>query len=228
MLIRLGYDIQFDIPEPAPMVAMLHVHPSRIPDLRAPDELQISPTAPIELYHDSYGNICSRFLAQAGRLRLYNSTLIEDSGEPDPVNPTARQAPVQDLPSDVLRFLLASRYSEVDQLMITAVNLFGNTEPGWARGYLAGWTVLDMDDTIDASQMCAAAREVCPRACATPARRFPGGEGLPDHHKLLRSGRLKPGQGNFEIKVGFNGAADERIELRVTEGSPPKLRCQKA
>jgi transglutaminase-like putative cysteine protease len=59
--------------------------------------------------------------------------LIEDSGEPDPVNPTARQAPVQDLPSDVLRFLLASRYSEVDQLMNTAGNLFGNTEPGWAR-----------------------------------------------------------------------------------------------
>jgi transglutaminase-like putative cysteine protease len=133
MLIQLGYDIQFDIPEPAPMVAMLHVHPSRIPDLRAPDELQITPSAPIELYHDSYGNICSRFLAQAGPLRLYNSTLIEDSGEPDPVNPIARQAPVQDLPSDVLRFLLASRYSEVDQLMNTAGNLFGNTEPGWAR-----------------------------------------------------------------------------------------------
>jgi transglutaminase-like putative cysteine protease len=133
MLIRLGYDIQFDIPEPAPMVAMLHVHPSRIPDLRAPDELQITPPAPIELYHDSYGNICSRFLAQAGPLRLYNSTLIEDSGEPDPVNPIARQAPVQDLPSDVLRFMLASRYSEVDQLMNTAGNLFGNTEPGWAR-----------------------------------------------------------------------------------------------
>jgi transglutaminase-like putative cysteine protease len=133
MLIQLGYDIQFDIPEPAPMVAMLHVHPSRIPDLRAPDELQITPPAPIELYHDSYGNICSRFLAQAGPLRLYNSTLIEDSGEPDPVNPIARQAPVQDLPSDVLRFMLASRYSEVDQLMNTAGNLFGNTEPGWAR-----------------------------------------------------------------------------------------------
>jgi transglutaminase-like putative cysteine protease len=133
MLIRLGYDIQFDIPETAPMVAMLHVHPSRIPDLRAPDELQITPTAPIEQYHDSFGNICSRFLAQPGPLRLYNSTLIEDSGDPDAVNPAARQTPVQELPSDVLRFLLASRYSEVDQLMNTAGNLFGNSEPGWAR-----------------------------------------------------------------------------------------------
>lgn len=133
MLIRLGYDIQFDIPAPAPMVAMLHVHPSRTADLRAPDELQITPAAPIDLYRDSFGNVCSRFVAPAGQLRLYNSTLIEDSGEPDAVNPSARQAAVQDLPPEVLRFLLASRYCEVDKLMNVAGTLFGSTEPGWPR-----------------------------------------------------------------------------------------------
>ncbi|MGD0297634.1 MAG: transglutaminase family protein [Bryobacteraceae bacterium] len=133
MLIRLGYDIQFDIPEPAPMVAMLHVHPSRIADLRAPDELQITPAAPVDLYHDSFGNICSRFVAPAGQLRLYNSTLIEDSGVPDRVNPGARQAPVEDLPSEVLQFLLASRYCEVDKMVNTAGTLFGGTIPGWSR-----------------------------------------------------------------------------------------------
>jgi len=133
MLIRLGYDIQFDIPAPVPMVAMLHVHPSRIADLREPDELRLTPTAPVDIYHDTFGNICSRFVAPAGQLRLYNSTLIEDSGEPDLVNPGARQAPVQDLPSEVLRYLLASRYYEVDQLLDTAGTLFGNTEPGWSR-----------------------------------------------------------------------------------------------
>ena len=66
MLIRLGYDIQFDIPAPVPMVAMLHVHPSRIADLREPDELRLTPFAPVDLYHDSFGNICSRFVAPAG------------------------------------------------------------------------------------------------------------------------------------------------------------------
>ena len=133
MLIRLGYDIQFDIPAPVPIVAMLHVHPSRRADLRAPDELQLTPNAPIDQYHDSFGNICSRFVAPAGQLRLYNSTLIEDSGEPDLVNPGARQTPVEDLPSEVLRYLLASRYCEVDRLVNTAGSLFGGTEPGWSR-----------------------------------------------------------------------------------------------
>jgi transglutaminase-like putative cysteine protease len=133
MLIRLGYDIQFDVPAPVAMVAMLHVHPSRIADLREPDELQLTPVAPVDMYRDSHGNICSRFVAPAGPFRLYNSTLIEDSGHPDPTNPGARQTPVQDLPPEVLRYLLASRYCEVDQLMNTAGDLFTASKPGWAR-----------------------------------------------------------------------------------------------
>jgi len=133
MLIRLGYDIQFDVPEPVPMVALLHVHPSRTADLRQPDELQLTPPAPVQMYHDSYGNICSRFVAPCGLVRLHSSTLIEDSGQPDAVNPEARQAPVQDLPADVLRFLLASRYCEVDLLSNAATTLFGSTAPGWRR-----------------------------------------------------------------------------------------------
>jgi transglutaminase-like putative cysteine protease len=133
MLIRLGYDIQFDIPAAVPMVAMLHVHPSRKADLREPDELRLTPAASVDKYHDSFGNICTRYVAPAGQLRLYNSTLIEDSGEPDLVNPRARHVPVQDLPSEVLQYLLASRYCEVDHLLNTAGELFCMTEPGWPR-----------------------------------------------------------------------------------------------
>lgn len=133
MLIRLGYDIQFDIPAPVPMVAMLLVHPSRAADLRERDELQTEPAIPIELYTDSFGNTCSRFVAPAGPVRLYNRTLIEDSGEPDPIGAGAPQLPVEQLPAETLRYLLASRYCEVDRLSSTAFELFGNTAPGWSR-----------------------------------------------------------------------------------------------
>ena len=43
MLIRLGYDIQFEVPAPVAMVALLNVHPSRVHDLLEPDELQTEP-----------------------------------------------------------------------------------------------------------------------------------------------------------------------------------------
>jgi transglutaminase-like putative cysteine protease len=133
MLIRLGYDIQFNIPAPVAMVGVLHVHPSRVQDLREPDELTIDPAVKIENYLDSYGNRCSRFLAPAGPLKITNSTLIEDSGTPDPVAPEAKEHPVNELPPETLRYLLNSRYCEVDRLSNLAVELFGWQAPGWGR-----------------------------------------------------------------------------------------------
>jgi len=133
MFIRLGYDIQFDIPSPVAMVAVLHVHPSRIKDLREPDQLWIEPAARTSSYIDSYGNRCTRFEAQPGSLRLSSSTLIEDSGLLDAVNFGAREHPVNDLPHEALRYLLNSRYCEVDRLSNIAVELFGGEAPGWNR-----------------------------------------------------------------------------------------------
>ena len=40
MLIRLGYDIQFETIGEVPIVTLLEVHPSRKADLREPDEMR--------------------------------------------------------------------------------------------------------------------------------------------------------------------------------------------
>jgi transglutaminase-like putative cysteine protease len=133
MLIRLAYDIQFDIPYEIAMVALLHVHPSRTGDLLAPDEIQSEPPLNITSYYDSFGNRCARFVAPAGHLRLFCSTLIKDSGDVDEVNLDAQSAPVGELPDEQLRYLLSSRYCEVDRLSTVAYDLFGETKPGWAR-----------------------------------------------------------------------------------------------
>ena len=133
MLIRLGYDIVFETNFPVPMVALLKVHPSRAGDLRSSDQLFIEPPAPVECYIDSFGNNCCRFLAPAGTVRLNGSSLIYDSGQPDLVKTDAREVPVQNLPNDVLRYLLNSRYCEVDRLSNIATELFGGLMPGWAR-----------------------------------------------------------------------------------------------
>jgi transglutaminase-like putative cysteine protease len=133
MLIRLGYDIQFEIPAITPMVALLHVHPSREPDLLEPDRLQLDPTIGASEYIDGFGNRCTRFVAQPGRIRLFNSTLIADSGQPDPINVYAREVPVGDVPDQYLCYLLNSRYCEVDRFSNIAYDLFGHVSPGWSR-----------------------------------------------------------------------------------------------
>jgi transglutaminase-like putative cysteine protease len=133
MLIRLGYDIQFEIPEPVAFVTMLHVHPSREGDLLEPDQMTVCPPAHCDTYIDVFGNRCTRFKAEAGALQLKGSTLIRDSGAPDPVPPDALAVPVEDLPYDTLSYLMNSRYCEVDRLSSIALDLFGGFASGLER-----------------------------------------------------------------------------------------------
>jgi transglutaminase-like putative cysteine protease len=133
MLIRLGYDLEFNLLTEVPMLAMLNVHPSRALDLLEPDELHTDPKLFVTSYFDSFGNRCSRFVAPPGKLRLSNSTLIMDSGRPDPVKSNASECPIGDLPEEVLIYMLNSRYCEVDRFSNIAFDLFGKTQPGWAR-----------------------------------------------------------------------------------------------
>lgn len=133
MLIRLAYDLQFDMPATVAIVALLNVHPSRAFDLLEPDELQTEPRVEITYYVDGQGNRCARFVAPQGQLRLFNSTLIRDNGLPDEVDWEASEASVGDLPHETLSYLLNSRYCEVDRFSAIALELFGHIEPGWGR-----------------------------------------------------------------------------------------------
>lgn len=133
MLIKIGFDIEFELRNATPMVLMLFVHPSRQTDLRSPEELRVTPDTRVSYYSDLFGNRCARLLAPEGNVRLQIESLIEDSGEPDAQSPEAVQHHVEDLPDETLAFLLPSRYCEVDKLTDTAWKLFGQTPPGWAR-----------------------------------------------------------------------------------------------
>ncbi len=133
MIIRIGYDIVFNLPSPAPMVLMLHVFPSLGARLKTPEFLSIEPNLPLELYLDRFGNQCSRISAPLGDLRLAYDNRIELPDEPEPAFPDARQHPVEELPFGTLEFLLPSRYCESDRLADIAWALFNESPPGWSR-----------------------------------------------------------------------------------------------
>lgn len=133
MLIRVGFEIGFELPAETPFMALLHTHPEVQPALRRSDILQTDPPLPIREFIDGFGNRCVRFLAPAGHLMLRGDTVVEDDGLPSPVSPGAMQRAVQDLPDACLPFLLPSRYCEVDRMSDLAWKLFGDTPPGWAR-----------------------------------------------------------------------------------------------
>jgi len=131
MQIQAGYEISYDCPQPTPMILTLSVHPSRFNDLLTLDRMQLLPAIPANTYHDSFGNFCHVIRAPAGRLTVSANFLIRDDAEPDAVAPEAEQHALEDLPVDVLIFLLGSRYCETDRLSDMAWSLFGHVPKGW-------------------------------------------------------------------------------------------------
>lgn len=133
MRLQAGYRVVYDCPADTPVLLMLSVHPSRRDDLETPDWVGADPDLDVRQYLDGFGNICSRLLAPPGRLVLSADFVIRDSGLIDAYVPDAEQHLVQDLPDDVVVFLLGSRYCETERLGAIAWELFGKTAPGWAR-----------------------------------------------------------------------------------------------
>ena len=133
MEINVGFEIGYAAVLPTPMVIMLSIHPSRFQDIVGTENIVAEPDVPIGFYRDSFGNVCGRLVAPAGGVTLRGSARVRDSGLHDVVMPTAQQVPIDQLPDEVLLYLMPSRYCETDKLTDIAWSLFGNTPPGWAR-----------------------------------------------------------------------------------------------
>src|SRR3982075_995403 len=133
MEIKVGFEIAYAAVQPTPMVIMLSIHPSRFADIVGTETIVAEPDVPIGFYRDSFGNVCGRLVAPAGGVTLRGSALGRDSRLAHVGRPTAQQIPIDQLPDDVLLYLMASRYCETDKLTDVAWSLFGNTQPGWER-----------------------------------------------------------------------------------------------
>ncbi len=137
MLIRAGFEIVFELPNPTVVTTLLNVVPERREALLRPDLLRVYANGRrlLELgyFRDRMDNVRARLLVPAGELRLYNDFVIADSGEPLQPPIKAHQHALNELPGDCLEFLLPSRYCEVDNLAATAWQMFGQAPAGWAR-----------------------------------------------------------------------------------------------
>jgi transglutaminase-like putative cysteine protease len=131
--LNVGYELIYDCPQPTPMLLVLHIHYTRASDILVPDHIITDPSVPLSAYRDGFGNWCSRIIAPQGRIRIASNAVVRDSGKLDTAVKDAQQHSIEDLPEEALVFLLASRYCDTEKLSQIAWDLFGKTEPGWAR-----------------------------------------------------------------------------------------------
>src|SRR6476659_9713014 len=128
MEIKVGFEIAYAAAQPTPMVIMLSIHPSRFSDIVGTESIVAEPATPIGFYRDSFGNVCGRLVAPAGGVTFHGSALVRDSGLTDVLNPAAQQVAIEQLPDEMMLYLMPSRYCETDKLTDVAWSLFGNAQ----------------------------------------------------------------------------------------------------
>jgi transglutaminase-like putative cysteine protease len=86
---------------------------------------------PVE-YVDVFGNLCQRLVMPEGKLELDVECVVNC---PDQIAtlPDAPHTPPEDLPNEVLQYLVSSRYCPSDQMVQQAREIAGNVHPGYAQ-----------------------------------------------------------------------------------------------
>jgi hypothetical protein len=130
MLIRYGYELTFNCPQPTMVVCLLDAHRERSQELHYEISPTTIPAIPTTTYLDAFGNTVRRLMAPSGDLTITSDAVIEDSGLPDPIELDAGESPLEQLPNETLVFLLGSRYCETDKLGDIAWQLFGSSPRG--------------------------------------------------------------------------------------------------
>ncbi len=130
--LRVGCEFKYDVA--ATTVATVQVRPRSDSTHRLVTESwSTEPPLPVDEYADMYGNPVKRLRVAPGQLALTYDAVVAVPDEPDADASAAPQAPVDEVPGELLHFTLPSRYCLSDELMATAWELFGQADPGGAR-----------------------------------------------------------------------------------------------
>jgi transglutaminase-like putative cysteine protease len=130
--LRVGCEFEYDVS--APTVATVQVRPRSDSTHRLVTEAwKTQPPLPIDEYTDVYGNPVKRLTMPTGHLVFRYDAVVAVPEQPDADGSSAPQAQVDEVPGDLLHFTLPSRYCLSDELMASAWELFGQSQPGGAR-----------------------------------------------------------------------------------------------
>ncbi|HWA10247.1 MAG TPA: transglutaminase family protein [Opitutaceae bacterium] len=134
LLVRVGCRLAFDTEYTVPIV--LGVRPQSRPGLAVVEResLTIDGGLPVEGFIDGHGNAVERVVLPPGRTVVTHDALVAVSSTPDNLFlPQTDAVPVAELPLELLRYVLPSRYADSDKLLNFAWQQFGAVPNGRPR-----------------------------------------------------------------------------------------------
>lgn len=144
MWIETRCELRFEIAGASPFLLMLRPR-SGAQQWISREEYRLTPAVPVFEFTDLYGNLCQRLVAPVGHFEIHTAALIRIADEMDRA-PGAPFIEVQNLPDEVLIYLLPSRFCEAEVFndMATEIasgELLGYNQVAaiedWLRRYIA-------------------------------------------------------------------------------------------
>jgi transglutaminase-like putative cysteine protease len=114
-----------------PLVAMLRPRSGQAQSVLS-DSYELQPPVPLTEYVDNYGNLCQRLVLQPGETNIRVEVVMEVEDH-IAVQPEAAATPVDQLPDEVLLYLLQSRYCPSDKMAERARRIVRDATPGYAQ-----------------------------------------------------------------------------------------------
>jgi transglutaminase-like putative cysteine protease len=129
MKLKAGCELQLSAPSPVPLVAMLRPR-SGAAQWVISERYELAPFVKAIEYVDSFGNLCQRLTAPAGKFRILTEVMIEVN-DSITVGHGTSPTPWPELPDSALQFLLPSRYCPSDTMEKLAKDITAGESPGY-------------------------------------------------------------------------------------------------
>jgi transglutaminase-like putative cysteine protease len=131
MKLRVACQLKYESQENVPLVLVLRPQ-SGAGQQVLEEQFLISPNITFTEYRDIYGNLCQRIFSPIGKLSITSTALVETSDTID-VDFSANFIPVENLPEQLLIYLLPSRYCESDRFSYMAAEITQYFNLGYAQ-----------------------------------------------------------------------------------------------
>lgn len=129
MKLKVSCQLDYQTAENVPLIFLLRLR-SDFNQTVLNEEFIVEPAVPVTEFLDLYGNYCKRLISPIGSFSIKTSALVETSPTTD-VDFSANFVLIQDLPDDVLLYLLPSRYCEADKLLAKASEIIDPSSTGY-------------------------------------------------------------------------------------------------
>ncbi len=129
MWIHTTCNLDFQMGDPTPLILMLRPR-SGIQQWVAQEAYTLTPSVPVVEYTDIFGNLCQRLVAPAGIFTVHTTAAVMTADFVDK-DPDASFVEIQNLPDEVLLYLLPSRYCESDRFGNLAREIVDGVQLGY-------------------------------------------------------------------------------------------------